>query len=123
MNRLLIGITLVFLACVSVFVYLNPMSTIDQNSKECSIEQCHGLDITCGANAPDQCTLEYHLGDFCRMFINCKVSAGICTTVVDDTFALCKDCVESCQQEDLVDASDCENECRMLFDNNYESQY
>jgi len=31
--------------------------------QKCGIENCHGLDITCGSDVPDACTEIYMIGD------------------------------------------------------------
>lgn len=85
-----------------------------QYSNTCAIEQCHGLDITCGANGPDACTEEYRLGDFCRQYVSCKVQNGTCAKVEDPKFARCKSCIEQCNvnTSDPMQPFDCEGKCR-----------
>lgn len=82
---------------------------------DCQITSCHGLDITCGADAPQMCTMEYRLGDFCREFATCKTVQGECQFIESDTFSSCKSCVESCTQSDPIDAFACEDICRKTF--------
>ncbi len=80
-------------------------------SQVCEIENCHGLDIECGSNPPDFCTMEYQLGDFCRQFAKCEIVDGKCQFVSSPDFEQCKTCVEQC--DDL----ECESQCREMFEN------
>lgn len=79
--------------------------------QKCGIEQCHGLDITCGANVPDACTLEYQLGDKCRQYAKCAVIAGNCQLLPDTRFDQCKACVEQCKKLVGPEAFSCEEKC------------
>jgi len=83
-------------------------------SSDCQITSCHGLDIECGADFPQMCTMEYRLGDFCREFASCQTIQGECQFVETDQFKSCKSCVESCTQEDPLDAFACEDLCRKV---------
>ncbi len=62
----------------------------------CGFTTCHGLDLACGANAPEVCTMEYQLGDKCRQYARCDSSGGSCTLVTTPQFDSCKSCVERC---------------------------
>jgi len=85
-------------------------------SSKCGIENCHGLDIKCGSNVPEACTMEYMLGDFCRQFAECKVINGNCRFVETANFTECKACVDECAKiGDGNDAFACENDCRKKF--------
>ena len=78
----------------------------------CGITSCHGLDLACGANAPEVCTMEYRLGDKCRQYARCDVSGGTCTLVKDPEFEICKTCVEQCElYSDPPKAFECEAKC------------
>lgn len=82
----------------------------------CGIESCHGLDIVCGSNVPEFCTMEYQLGDFCRQFAECGVVGGSCQQIENPTFTECKTCVESClNSPDIEDQFTCEEQCRQQF--------
>ena len=80
----------------------------------CGITTCHGLDLACGPNAPEICTMEYQLGDKCRQFASCDTSGGGCTLVTGPKFIACKTCVEQCQfaaGPDGLAAFSCEEKC------------
>lgn len=81
---------------------------------ECGIENCHGLDITCGRNVPDACDMMYALGDNCRQYASCEVIDGKCQLAKSDRFEQCKACVEKCETDfpdDPTNAFACEGEC------------
>ncbi len=81
---------------------------------KCAVENCHGLDIKCGANPPDVCTEVYELGDRCLVYAECAIVNGVCQQVVSDNFTQCKSCVESCiaQFSDNYDQLfECESRC------------
>jgi hypothetical protein len=80
----------------------------------CGITTCHGLDLACGPDAPEICTMEYRLGDKCRQYARCEVSGSSCTLVKDAQFDTCKACVEQCEaaaKESPVTAFSCEEKC------------
>jgi len=82
-------------------------------SSNCGIENCHGLDITCGSNIPEACTTLYQLGDFCREYANCTLIEGACTLETSQQLIDCKSCVNNCEtQFDGIDAFTCESTCR-----------
>ena len=89
--------------------------------QECGIEQCHGLEITCGGNVPGACTEIYQLGDFCRSYFpGCKVVGGVCTrkanATAEEKFLVCKTCVNKCEAEsNPEDSFKCENNCRNIM--------
>ncbi len=78
--------------------------------RECGIEQCHGLDITCGPNVPKMCTMEMRIDDFCRDYVWCERVGKDCRLVKDLKFEVYKSCVEKCK-EDSEDAFQCANQC------------
>lgn len=83
----------------------------------CGIENCHGLDITCGSNIPETCTEIYQLGDFCRQYVECKVVDDQCQLVENSKFDQCKSCVEECENlDDSEEAFECEENCRETLD-------
>lgn len=83
-------------------------------SKRCGIQQCHGLDITCGVAIPRACTTVYLVGDSCRQYAKCQIINGKCQLVKSDKFDSCKTCVEDCQKNsknNQVNITDCEMRC------------
>jgi len=81
----------------------------------CEIENCHGLDITCGSNPPDACTEEYRLGDYCRALAKCEIVEDECVFNPSYAFTQCKDCVENCNRMSGSDAFVCEDLCRETY--------
>jgi len=71
-----------------------PAPTVPAGS--CGLTTCHGLDLACGSDTPQVCTMEYRLGDKCRQYARCDSSGGTCRLVTDPQFASCKSCVEQC---------------------------
>jgi len=96
---------------VLIFVLLLFISGCSQ--QDCDIENCHGLDISCGSNIPDSCTESYGLGDFCRQFAACEIIESECQLVEDQVFEDCKACVNECIG--LEDPWECESNCRETF--------
>ena len=84
-------------------------------SASCGVESCNGLDITCGSNVPEMCTMIYTAGDLCRQFASCEVVAGSCQQRQNPQFDQCKSCVESCEAQFGEDDPDqffaCESQC------------
>ena len=83
-------------------------------SDKCGIENCHGLDITCGPNVAEICTEIYMAGDNCRQFASCQVADGQCKLVRSAKFESCKACVEKCgvdYKDDQIKFFQCENKC------------
>jgi hypothetical protein len=91
---------------------------IGNQTEDCAITSCHGLQIECGADAPQLCTMEYRLGDFCRQFADCRVVNDECQFVDNSYFMNCKSCVQNCEAEtaDPMAAFECENQCREQFE-------
>lgn len=83
--------------------------------QNCAFESCHGLELTCGSNAAEMCTMEYQLGDGCRQYAQCLVKDGACRLVEEGAFSSCKECVKKCQDDYSLDSSmrifECEAEC------------
>ena len=80
----------------------------------CGLTNCHGLDVTCGMNAPQVCTAEYQVGDRCRKYLHCDTTGGKCALVTDAGFLSCKACVQQCEISAGVDnlaALSCEEQC------------
>jgi len=89
-----------------------PVETPAQGA--CGLTTCHGLDLACGMNAPEICTMEYRIGDKCRQYASCDTSGGSCTLVTGPKFIACKTCVEQCQfaaGPDGLAAFSCEEKC------------
>jgi hypothetical protein len=91
-------------------------ATGSSGAASCGLTTCHGLDLACGANAPEICTMEYRLGDKCRQYARCDSSGGSCTLVTDPQFASCKACVEQCAAikattTDPAMVFECESKC------------
>lgn len=81
---------------------------------ECGIENCHGLNITCGPNIPKACTMMYGFGDRCRQFVRCEIIEGKCQLVESEAFQRCKMCIEECKQygeKDIIKSFECESHC------------
>jgi hypothetical protein len=92
-----------------------------QQDQRCGIEQCNGLELTCGADMPQECAAVYKLGDFCReYFAGCEIVNGICTKKIDTSadvrFFMCKTCASDCEKlSDPTKAFECESDCRDLM--------
>lgn len=124
-KKLVHGIIAIFVIVVAVFIWNNYQIEISERpvkpirppaiiSRECGIEQCHGLDISCGPNIPKQCTGMYSFGDGCRRFAHCETISRKCQLVKDPQFEKCKSCVEKCEadfKDDVAKASQCESDC------------
>lgn len=85
------------------------------SSSSCGVNNCHGMDITCGI-VPDNlaCTKEYQGGDRCRQFTSCGIVDGSCGVIKNSLFDICKSCVESCFQRfpaDNIKFFKCESKC------------
>jgi hypothetical protein len=80
----------------------------------CGIQNCHGMEISCGPNVVEMCTMEYRLGDKCRSLASCQDINGSCTVVKQEGYTKCVSCVEECNRtagNDPVKAFDCESRC------------
>ena len=80
----------------------------------CGFTTCHGMDLACGKNPPQVCTMEYRIGDKCRRYASCDTSSGGCTFVPGPKFIACKNCVEQCMiaaGPDSLAAFSCEEKC------------
>jgi len=118
-------ITLTLLAVLFLFVWSsyraevlkNPDKIINlpsQISKECGIQNCHGLDIVCGSDIPEVCDAMYAAGDNCRQFASCQVVGGQCKLEKESGFDSCKSCIEKCELDntnDQVGFFECESDC------------
>lgn len=90
-------------------------TTLPAQGSGCGLTSCHGLDLACGADAPEVCTMEYRLGDRCRRFAHCGVTGnGACQLTTDPEFETCKSCVQACETRygnDPAGAFSCEEKC------------
>ena len=113
---LLLGMLVLLAGCAGNEVGDEPPVIVEPSDEACGIESCHGLDIVCGSNVPEVCTMEYRLGDFCREFAECEVIEGQCQFMENSTFFACKECVETCEDpDDPEGALECEDVCRQQF--------
>ncbi|MEI7433458.1 MAG: hypothetical protein WCJ93_04320 [Methanomicrobiales archaeon] len=88
------------------------MAVIEQAA--CGIQNCHGMEISCGPQVVEMCTMEYQLGDKCRSLASCQNINGSCTVVKQEGYTKCVSCVEECNRtagNDPVKAFDCESRC------------
>ena len=80
------------------------------------MQECHGLELTCGPDVPDACTEIYKIGDFCREFASCEVIGEECVLVTDNYFYRCKECTDNCNEMTFGDeAFVCEDYCREIY--------
>ena len=118
-------IALLFLVVLSVFIWNNyqiqvqerpdkPIKLPPRLSGKCGIENCNGLDITCGPNVPSSCPAMYTAGDNCRQYVSCQTMNGQCKLVKTPKFDSCKSCVEKCKRDfpdDQIKFFECESRC------------
>ncbi len=81
----------------------------------CKLENCHGLDIKCGPNAPQMCTMEYAMGDRCLQYAKCGIQNGKCQQLMNSQFTECKACIEKCITAGDTNGSNmfvCESLCK-----------
>lgn len=101
----------------AVDIVPTPPISDQPSSSACGIESCHGLDISCGPNVPEMCTMEYRFGDFCRQFAQCQILDGNCTYIANSYFMNCRTCVQECNRvDDPMAAFECEAQCREQFE-------
>lgn len=80
---MLLTVVLLFAGCISASSDTKPVPPVTPiatasvpSGSSCGITSCHGLDLACGANPPEVCTMEYRLGDKCRQYARCDSSGG-----------------------------------------------
>jgi len=108
-KKLLYGIIVISLISLFLVIWNNY-----QISGKCGIENCHGLDITCGPNVSEVCDMMYMAGDNCRQYVGCQIVDGKCQLVKNQKFDLCKSCVEKCSvdfKDDQIKFFECESKC------------
>jgi len=124
-KKLIYGTVIVFLSGLFLFIWNNyqiqvqerpekPIKLPPQISGKCGIENCHGLDITCGPNVPETCDMMYMAGDNCRQYASCQTVNGQCKLEKTSKFDACKSCVEKCTEDfndDPVVFFQCEGRC------------
>jgi len=125
-KNLIYGIIIALVIVVSaIFIWNNyqiqiqerpgkPIKLPLQISGKCGIENCHGLDITCGPNVPEACDMMYMAGDNCRQFVTCQTIDDQCILKKFPKFDNCKACVEKCEQDypnDQIKFFECESMC------------
>ena len=84
------------------------------SQKPCGIQNCHGMEISCGPDVAEICTMEYQLGDKCRSLASCQNINGSCTVVRQEGYARCASCVEACNKTaggNTSFAFECESRC------------
>ena len=87
---------------------------VDKNAAVCARENCHGLDIKCGPNPAEICTMMYQLGDKCLQYAKCEIVSGQCQQITDPQFDACKACVQKCETDfatDQINLFNCESAC------------
>ena len=101
---------------IFVLVFLLPVKAY--TDEKCGIENCHGLDVTCGPQVPEVCTEMYGLGDFCRSYARCEIINGKCEIVKNPQFESCRACVQKCSKDNSYPPKvfECEAECRKNFE-------
>ena len=72
----------------------------------CGIQQCHGVDLTCGYNTPTACTMEYQLGDYCKQYAKCDYLNNQCTLLKSNKFEKCVECYKNCDTRLTLEQSD-----------------
>lgn len=110
---LVIFVLIMILTVTAVYLFQRKGTPLIPGSQKCEIENCHGLEITCGPNKPETCTFIYEMGDNCRKYAKCGVTNGQCQVIKSDKFEKCKTCVLKCQKDfkDSLELSKCENQC------------
>ena len=116
-RAIVISLVIIFGSLAAALAYMPYAEHTQPEDVVCGVQECHGLNITCGSDVPDVCTEIYMLGDFCRQHAQCKVVNGECTLVENFNFKKCKECAENCQQiQEPNEAFLCEDYCRDLYD-------
>lgn len=116
----------VILAIIFAFVSQKKDSTFSDNQKKekCGIENCHGMEISCGKNVPESCTEQYKLGDACRQYARCEIQEGKCQLSKSEKFDKCKKCVEKCEadlKDNVLNIFGCESNCHKKINGTQEA--
>lgn len=110
------AVFILLLLCLGFFFLLilrNNQQT-QNNSGKCGIENCHGLDISCGPNIAQICDEMFMVGDQCRKYVSCQTKDGECQLISSSEFDGCKSCVEECKnlyKDDGVNLFECAGKC------------
>jgi hypothetical protein len=80
-------------------------------SSACGFTTCHGLDLACGTNPPQVCTMEYQLGDTCRQFAYCITTNSTCQLGTTPQYDTCRSCIQKCGGADPSEIFSCEEKC------------
>lgn len=94
--------------------------TIIIDEKVCGIQECHGMNLTCGSKPVDMCTEIFMVGDSCRSFFKCALMDGQCGQLSDRRFDLCKSCIQQCVAESNNDPTktlECDSKCNEEISN------
>lgn len=126
-KNLIYGIAVAFVLIVlAIFIWNNyqiqvqerpekPIKLPPQISGECGMQNCHGMNITCGyVNVPQACDMMYMAGDNCRQYASCQSVDGQCKLEKSLKFDSCKSCVEKCEldyKDDQIKFFECESRC------------
>lgn len=124
-KKLLFGVALLFVISIGAFIWNNYQIEISERpvkplkppafiSGDCGIEQCHGLEITCGPNIQEPCTAIGVPSDICRQYVRCQKVGGKCQLIKDPKFDECKLCVNRCDKEsenDPINNVQCYGKC------------
>ena len=116
-DRMIKRFLILFFLCLTLTGLWQDQAAVAQGSN-CGLLNCHGVDVSCGFNAPEACDMMYRMGDFCRQYLSCQVVEGECRTVTQAPFEQCRACVLDCEkiQNDPVGAFDCESTCRQKLE-------
>lgn len=92
-----------------------PVTTAPTGSdQKCGFTTCQGIDLQCGSNVAEVCTMVYLPGDRCRQFARCSNDGGTCHLVASPEFDRCKDCIKNCMRRfgnDTAGVFGCEKTC------------
>lgn len=83
----------------------------------CQIEQCNGLDLTCGPDQGLMCPMIYKAGDVCRKYVDCIQVGNKCEMRTPSKFEECKSCIQTCYEGETDGISlmdECETKCGNL---------
>lgn len=107
----------IIIAVISLLTILIFSRTPDNKPMVCEMQNCHGLDISCGPDAPEVCTMIYQAGDGCRQFASCQIVNEDCKPILSEEFNKCKQCVQDCYKKypsddlETTDFFECESQC------------
>jgi hypothetical protein len=89
---------------------------LEEDTENCALETCHGMDIECGDNPPEACTMMYEIGDKCLQYAQCGMLNSKCQSIQNSQFTQCATCVQNCIDTYAIDSStrlfECESNCK-----------